>query len=70
MTYDIHRIRGLREFGIINKLVDSYVHNSTECAQPPSVHLLQETLSPLSLQQFLGLLCIYAAGLPGVFFGN
>ncbi|KAK4319598.1 hypothetical protein Pmani_009488 [Petrolisthes manimaculis] len=57
-------IRSLREFGLINKLVSDLMVNGTECLHfSKSSAANTNTLRPLNLPDFYGVLSLYVAGL-------
>ncbi|KAK3857794.1 hypothetical protein Pcinc_035975 [Petrolisthes cinctipes] len=61
-------IRSLREFGLINKLLSDLLVNGTEClhfSTAAAASTRGNTLRPLNLPDFYGVLSLYVAGLVG-----
>ncbi|XP_037786584.1 glutamate receptor ionotropic, delta-1-like [Penaeus monodon] len=55
-------IRGLKEFGILNHLLEKALVNATECLKPVTFNLGSESLRSLDLGDFYGVFAIYAGG--------
>lgn len=56
-----HRIRGLREFGILDRMYKQGVAHAADCMKPTST--LSDSRRALDLGDFYGVLCIYATGM-------
>ncbi|XP_069988624.1 glutamate receptor 1 [Penaeus vannamei] len=55
-------IRGLKEFGILDHLLQKALVNATECLKPVTFNLGSESLRTLDLGDFYGVFAIYAGG--------